>query len=108
MARNTTKKTEKKTEWVRVIDGVSVKLSKGDFFSLSWFGAVIHGCALRTGRNGDFISWPSFKGSDGVKASVSLKVTIPASSLVLDTEGDGYGGARQERHPLRPLGHQDL
>lgn len=65
MARNTTKKTEQKTEWVRVIDGVSIKLSKGDFFSLSWFGAVIHGCALRSGRNGDFISWPSFKGSDG-------------------------------------------
>lgn len=66
MARNTTKKTEqKKTEWIRVIDGVSIKLSKGDFFSLSWFGAVIHGCAVRDGRNGAFISWPSFKGSDG-------------------------------------------
>lgn len=66
MARNTNKKEEaKRNEWVRVIDGVSVKLSKGEFFSLSWFGAVIHGCALRSGRNGDFISWPSFKGSDG-------------------------------------------
>lgn len=65
MARNTTKKTEQKTEWVRVIDGVSIKLSKGDFFSLSWFGAVIHGCAIRDGRNGAFISWPSFKGADG-------------------------------------------
>lgn len=66
MARNTGKKTQEKTrEWVQVQDGVSIKLSKGDFFSLSWFGAVIHGCAVRSGRNGDFISWPSFKGSDG-------------------------------------------
>ena len=67
MARQTTNKKneERKNEWIRVIDGVSVKLSKGDFFSLSWFGAVIHGCAVRTGRNGAFISWPSFKGSDG-------------------------------------------
>lgn len=66
MARTTSKKEEnRKTEWVRVIDGVHIKLSKGDFFSLNWFGAVIHGCALRTGRNGAFISWPSFKGSDG-------------------------------------------
>ena len=66
MARTTSKKTQEKTrEWVQVQEGVSVKLSKGDFFSLSWFGAVIHGCAVRSGRNGDFISWPSFKGSDG-------------------------------------------
>ena len=66
MARNTSKKTQEKTrEWVQVQEGVSIKLSKGDFFSLSWFGAVIHGCAVRSGRNGDFISWPSFKGSDG-------------------------------------------
>lgn len=65
MARNTTKQENKNNEWILVQDGVSVKLSRGKFFSLSWFGAVIHGCALRTGRNGDFISWPSFKGSDG-------------------------------------------
>ena len=65
MARNTSKKTQERThEWVQVQEGVSIKLSKGDFFSLSWFGAVIHGCAVRSGRNGDFISWPSFKGSD--------------------------------------------
>lgn len=65
MARTAKKEENRKTEWVRVIDGVSIKLSKGEFFSLNWFGAVIHGCALRTGRNGAFISWPSFKGSDG-------------------------------------------
>ena len=65
MARNINKTEEKKNEWVRVQDGVQIKLTKGDFFSLSWFGAVIHGCAVRTGRNGAFISWPSFKGSDG-------------------------------------------
>lgn len=67
MARNYQKKeTEAKTnEWIRVVDGVSIKVTRGEFFSLSWFGAVIHGCALRQGRNGPFISWPSFKGSDG-------------------------------------------
>ena len=64
MARQT-KKEEKKLDWIRVQDGVSVKLSKGDYFSLSWFGAVIHGCCVRAGRNGSFISWPSFRGSDG-------------------------------------------
>ena len=65
MARNINKTEDKRNEWVRVQDGVQIKLTKGDYFSLSWFGAVIHGCAVRTGRNGAFISWPSFKGSDG-------------------------------------------
>ena len=57
--------TERRNEWIHVQDGVSVKLSKGEFFSISWFGVVIHGCAVRNGRNGPFISWPSFRGSDG-------------------------------------------
>lgn len=66
MARNTNaNKEEKRVEWVKVRDGVSIRLGKGDFFSVAWFGAVIHGCAVRSGRNGDFISFPSFKGSDG-------------------------------------------
>lgn len=66
MARNTRNKREQtQSQWVNVEEGVSIKLSKGDFFSLAWFGAVIHGCAVRDGRNGPFISWPSFRGSDG-------------------------------------------
>lgn len=68
MARQTSNRgnqTAAQYEWVTVEDGVNIKLSKGDYFSLQWFGAVIHGCAVRDGRNGPFISWPSFRGSDG-------------------------------------------
>lgn len=65
MAKPTKKNESKRTEWVNVCDGVSIRLSKGDFFSIAWYGAVIHGCAVRNGRNGYFISYPSFKGSDG-------------------------------------------
>ena len=65
MARPNKKEEAKKYDWITVDDGVSIRLSKGDFFSLSWYGAVIHGCSVRTGRNGAFISYPSFKGSDG-------------------------------------------
>ena len=52
-------------EWITVVPDVAVKLSKGDYFSLSWYGAVIHGCAVRHGSRGPFISWPSFLGSAG-------------------------------------------
>lgn len=67
MARNV--KAQQKpltTEWVGVQESVTVKLARGDYFSLNWFGAVIHGCAVRENRDGEsFISWPSFRGTDG-------------------------------------------
>lgn len=64
MARNI-KNTNTTSAWETVTDGIQVKLSKGRFFSLTWFGAVIHGCKIVNGCNGAFISWPYFKGSDG-------------------------------------------
>ena len=65
MARQQMKQVAQDRDWIRVRDGVTVKLTRGEFFSLGWFGATIHGCAIRQGSNGPFISWPSFRGSDG-------------------------------------------
>lgn len=91
MARPNKKTEERKPEWVEVDDGVSIRLSKGDFFSLSWYGAVIHGCSVRTGRNGAFIGYPSFKGTDGNYIKRAYVYAAPNSqdektlALVLET-----------------------
>lgn len=53
-----------KNDWVEIFDGVSVKGTK-ERFGLNWFGAVIYGCRIVAGKNGDFISWPAFKNKDG-------------------------------------------
>lgn len=58
------KNAKKAQEWEQIADGVSVK-GTGERFSLSWFGATIHGCRIVDGKNGAFIGWPSFKGRDG-------------------------------------------
>lgn len=54
----------KNSEWFEVAGGVSVR-GTAERFSLNWFGAIIHGCRIVNGKNGAFISWPSFKGKDG-------------------------------------------
>ncbi|MBQ0154268.1 MAG: hypothetical protein KBS70_05745 [Bacteroidales bacterium] len=75
MARNTKKKQNNfrkqinsgKYDWMQLdeYDDVFVKGNEKRF-SINWFGAVIHGCAIRTSNNGnDFISFPAFKGKDG-------------------------------------------
>lgn len=35
------------------------------FFDCTLNGIEINGCKVVAGHNGDFISWPSYKGSDG-------------------------------------------
>lgn len=61
-------KTTKKSEtnyWQDVIpDEVAVK-GTAERFSLNWYGAIIHGCRIVKGKNGNFIGWPSFKGKYG-------------------------------------------
>lgn len=53
--------TSWKVENVRVVEG-----SKGDivFFTLDLNGISIYNCRVATGKDGDFISFPQYKGSD--------------------------------------------
>lgn len=53
-------------DWIEVEDGVSFK-GTAERFSISWFGAVIHGCRIIEGNDeyDSFIAWPSFKSRDG-------------------------------------------
>ena len=52
-----------------VISSVSVEqvrdTSKGVFFTLVLNGIYIHSCKVVEGKNGDFISFPQYKGSNG-------------------------------------------
>ena len=61
----------KKNEWKQVPDmtGFSV-IGTRDRFSISFevfegFRIGINGCRVVTGKNGDFISFPAWKGKDG-------------------------------------------
>lgn len=51
-----------------VISSVSVErvrdTNKGVFFTLVLNGIFIHNCKIVEGKNGDFISFPQYKGSD--------------------------------------------
>lgn len=56
----------KGNEWQEITKGVKIRKSgNSEYFSLDWYGAIIHGCAVRAGQNGDFISWPAFKNAQG-------------------------------------------
>lgn len=52
-----------------VISSVSVErvrdTSRGIFFTLVLNGIYIHSCKVVEGKNGDFISFPHYKGSNG-------------------------------------------
>lgn len=66
MAKKYTNTESTNSTWTEVARDVMVRKSaNSEYFSLNWYGAVIHGCAIRHGQNGDFISWPSFKNSKG-------------------------------------------
>lgn len=66
MARPTNTTTSNEREWKEVTNGVLIRVSGNpEYFSINWYGAVIHGCSVRHGQNGDFISWPAFKNADG-------------------------------------------
>lgn len=56
------KVTESAVSNVRVVNS-----QRGDllFFTLMLNGVTIYNCRVATGRNGDFISFPQYKGSNG-------------------------------------------
>lgn len=65
-------KTTKERETIEVrsaaVNNVRVIDSKGNdlvFFSLNLNGVIINNCRVATGKNGDFISFPQYKGSNG-------------------------------------------
>ena len=57
---------EQGNAWLEVARGIRIRKSgNSEFFSLDWYGAIIHGCSVREGQNGAFISWPAFKNAQG-------------------------------------------
>ena len=66
---NTNNETNNATYEPIVISSVSVErvrdTSKGVFFTLVLNGIYIHGCKVVESKNGDFISFPQYKGNNG-------------------------------------------
>lgn len=66
---NTNNATANATNDPITITSVSVErvrdTSKGIFFTLVLNGIYIHSCKVVEGKNGDFISFPQYKGNDG-------------------------------------------
>lgn len=66
---NTNNKTSNTTTEPITITSVSVErvrdTNKGVFFTLVLNGIYIHSCKVVEGKNGDFISFPQYKGSNG-------------------------------------------
>ena len=63
---NNEKNSSTGNTWQEVAQGIKIRKSgNSEYFSLDWYGAIIHGCAVRSGQNGDFISWPAFKNAQG-------------------------------------------
>lgn len=65
MARTYNNQKSNTSEWTPVVEGVSFKKGKENRISINWFGAVIHGVRIVNGKNGPFLSWPSFKNDSG-------------------------------------------
>lgn len=65
MARQYNNQKSNNSEWFTIDEGVSIKKGKENRISINWFGAVIHGVKIVNGKNGAFISWPSFKNDRG-------------------------------------------
>lgn len=90
---NKSNKTTNTTNGPIVISSVSVErvrdTSKGVFFTLVLNGIYIHSCKVVEGKNGDFISFPQYKGSNGkwysyAWASLSEEDSNSIISLVED------------------------
>lgn len=67
---NTSKESKEKKESTFKVDSFEVSRAKcwdngGVTFDLEVNGMKIYGCRVSEGKNGDFISFPSRKGSDG-------------------------------------------
>ena len=72
MARQNNRQNNRNNDWIEIRKDVSYRLAaRENYFSLNWFGAVIHGCQIVYGENGPFISWPSFKGKNGTWVKTS-------------------------------------
>lgn len=67
MKKSTDKKQERETIEVRSVEVSRVREVKGGtvFFTLTLNGVTIYDCRVVEGKNGDFIAFPSEKGSDG-------------------------------------------
>lgn len=75
------------SEWTPVVEGVSFKKGKENRISINWFGAVIHGVRIVNGKNGPFLSWPSFKNTQGEYIKTAYVYAKPGSedADILDT-----------------------
>lgn len=66
MALKTNKKEEAKKVITYDIQVTRAKEVKGSYaFDMEVNGVKIYGCWLKEGKNGNFVSFPSYKGSDG-------------------------------------------
>ena len=67
MKKSTDKKPERETIEVRSVEVSRVREVKGGtvFFTLTLNGVTIYDCRVVEGKNGDFVAFPSEKGSDG-------------------------------------------
>lgn len=67
MKKSTDKKQKRETIEVRSVEVSRVREVKGGtvFFTLTLNGVTIYDCRVVEGKNGDFIAFPSEKGSDG-------------------------------------------
>lgn len=67
---------------VRVVEAKSGDLV---FFTAVINGVVIYNCRVATGKNGDFISFPQYKGSDGKwYNNVYVSLTEEDSNQILE------------------------
>lgn len=99
MKKNTETETKQRLEWID--DQFAIKNVRNYedknvcFFNLyvkSIIGNVaIYGCRIVSGKNGDFIAWPSQKGSDGnyhdiasilLNEGISAKIIEAVSSAI--------------------------
>lgn len=66
MSRRTENKEAKKEAAVTSIEVIRAKEYKDTvFFDVVINGVSIYGCRFVEGKNGDFVSFPSYKGNDG-------------------------------------------
>ena len=58
------------------------------FFDVDINGVMIYGCRFVEGKNGDFVSFPSYKGSDGKYYSHAYIKLDEASVKLIDEQID--------------------
>lgn len=93
MSRRSEKKEAQATEEKDVkIYNLEVKRAKEYkdtvFFDVDINGVMIYGCRFVEGKNGDFVSFPSYKGSDGKYYSHAYIKLDEASVKLIDEQID--------------------